>query len=364
MVKVSVIVPVYNPGSNLDDLIRTLLEQSLPAEEYEAIFVDDGSTDGTGARLDALAAEHDFIRVEHIPNSGWPGRPRNVGTDLARGEYVYYVDNDDYLALRALERLHKRARRDDADVVVGKVLGHGKTVPRDLFAEDRKEVTLDWPPLLGLLTPHKLFRRSFLAEHGIRFPEGRTRLEDNHFCVHAYFHTDRVSILTGRPVYHWVRRGDENASLSVDPVVYRAGLTAVLDIVEAHTEPGPQRDRLLAHWLRAKVVRWMGGGGLVSRPPEVSAGLHRELRSLMLERLGPQLDAQLPLSLRVRAAILRHGTLAELRRFADWETGLEAALEVEALQRDAALDVSVSARLPLTFARDGAGLRWVPPAAV
>jgi poly(ribitol-phosphate) beta-N-acetylglucosaminyltransferase len=85
-VKVSVVVPVYNPGANIDDLLRSLAAQSLPADEYEAIFVDDGSTDGTGARLDALAAEQPNVRVEHIPNSGWPGRPRNVGTDLARGD--------------------------------------------------------------------------------------------------------------------------------------------------------------------------------------------------------------------------------------------------------------------------------------
>src|SRR3954447_13930869 len=68
-VKVSVVVPVYNPGSNMDDLVRSVLGQSLREDEYEAIFVDDGSTDGTGERLDALAAEHEVIRVEHIPNS-------------------------------------------------------------------------------------------------------------------------------------------------------------------------------------------------------------------------------------------------------------------------------------------------------
>ncbi|MEA2387022.1 MAG: poly(ribitol-phosphate) beta-N-acetylglucosaminyltransferase, partial [Thermoleophilaceae bacterium] len=92
------VVPVYNPGSNMDDLVRSVLDQSLPEDAYEAIFVDDGSTDGTGERLDALAAQFPFVRVEHIPNSGWPSRPRNVGTDMARGEYVLYVDNDDYLA--------------------------------------------------------------------------------------------------------------------------------------------------------------------------------------------------------------------------------------------------------------------------
>src|SRR4051812_43396765 len=76
--KVSAIVPVYNPGSDIDDCIRSLLDQSLRGDEYEVIFVDDGSTDETPARLDELAAQHENVRVEHIPNSGWPGKPRNV----------------------------------------------------------------------------------------------------------------------------------------------------------------------------------------------------------------------------------------------------------------------------------------------
>jgi poly(ribitol-phosphate) beta-N-acetylglucosaminyltransferase len=82
--RISVIVPVYNPGSNIDDCIRTLLGQTMPAGECELIFVDDGSTDDTPGRLDALAAAHAHVRVEHIPNSSWPGRPRNVGIDMAR----------------------------------------------------------------------------------------------------------------------------------------------------------------------------------------------------------------------------------------------------------------------------------------
>ncbi|MEA2289920.1 MAG: poly(ribitol-phosphate) beta-N-acetylglucosaminyltransferase, partial [Solirubrobacteraceae bacterium] len=96
-VKVSVVVPVYNPGPHIDDCIASVLRQSLPASEYEAIFVDDGSTDGTGERLDEIAAEHPHLRVIHIENSGWPGRPRNVGVEAARGEYVYFVDNDDWI---------------------------------------------------------------------------------------------------------------------------------------------------------------------------------------------------------------------------------------------------------------------------
>lgn len=65
-VKVSVVVPVYNPGGYIDACLTSVVHQSLPADEYETVFVDDGSTDGTGARLDALAARHTNVHVIHI----------------------------------------------------------------------------------------------------------------------------------------------------------------------------------------------------------------------------------------------------------------------------------------------------------
>ncbi len=157
-VKVSVIVPVYNPGTYIDECIASILRQSLPADEYEAIFVDDGSTDGTGARLDALAAEHANITAIRIPNSDWPGRPRNLGLQAAQGKYVYFVDSDDWIGDEALERLYERAESNEADVVIGKEVGHGKSVPREVFRRNVDDATLANSHLLLILTPHKLFR--------------------------------------------------------------------------------------------------------------------------------------------------------------------------------------------------------------
>src|SRR5215213_7049203 len=252
MTKVSVIVPVYNPGSDIDDCIESLLGQTLPEDEVELIFVDDGSTDGTPARLDELAQRHGHVRVQHIPNSGWPGKPRNIGLDLASGDYVFFVDNDDWLERDALERLYATALQDRADIVIGKVVGHGKRVPLRIFEATRHAIGFDSDLLLGLLTPAKLFRRRLLDERGVRFPEGRRRLEDHVFVVGAYFAADRISVLADRPVYYWMRREDQdNASYGrFDAEAYYRNVREVLDLVEANTEPGPLRDELLRHWYR------------------------------------------------------------------------------------------------------------------
>ncbi len=370
MIKVSVVVAVYNPGANMDDLVRSVLEQSLPALEYEAIFVDDGSTDGTGARLDALAAEHEVVRVEHIPNSGWPGRPRNVGTDLARGEYVYYVDNDDWLGPEALERLYDRAVADGADVVTGKVVGHGKFIARELFEANRSRVSLEWEPLVRLLSPHKLFRRAFLAEHGIRFPEGRRRLEDHVFVMQAYYAAqDRISILADYPCYHWALRSKEtNASWNrMDPVGYFANVREVLDIVEANTPPGRERDRLLAHWYRSKTLFRVEGAVFLRRDPGYNREIYDAVHAIAQERFPPAVDRFLPFNLRARSHLLRAGDLDGLYALARFEAGLKArVLVLERRDRGAAVELDLEGHLRgedgrLLYRRKGEQLLWHPP---
>ncbi|HEX8207737.1 MAG TPA: glycosyltransferase family 2 protein [Solirubrobacteraceae bacterium] len=367
--KVSVIVPVFNPGANIDDCIRTLVhEQSLPRAEYEVIFVDDGSTDETPGRLDALAAEHDHVRVDHIPNSGWPGRPRNVGIEMARGDFVYFVDNDDWLMPEALERMYAMALRDDADVVIGKVVGYGpgKLVPRTLFAENRSGVRLgDWGAILWLLSPHKLFRRSLLDENGIRFPEGKRRLEDHPFVMHAYFHARSISVLADYPCYHWMLRDREvNASSKpFDPVEYYEGVREVLDLIDEHTEPGELRDRLYTRWLRGKLLGRAGGPPFLKWDEAYRRARYDEIRRLTLERFPESVDALLPLNWRVRAALVRAGDYEGLKALAAYEAGLGTVVRVDAIHDEGdelVLDLEARfAREGVRFERRDGGLRWL-----
>src|SRR4051812_18095244 len=157
-IKVSVVVAAYNPGEYVEPLLASLVQQSMPAEEYEVILVDDGSTDGTAARFDDLAKAHGNVSVIHMANSGWPGRPRNLGIDAARGEYVYFVDADDYLGAEALERMYAMGRRNGTDIVIGRIVGHGRNTPFTLFNKTHERVTLTTAPLVESMTCHKMFR--------------------------------------------------------------------------------------------------------------------------------------------------------------------------------------------------------------
>jgi len=325
-VKVSVVVPVYNPGHYIDRCIASILGQSLPADEYETIFVDDGSTDVTPARLDALAAAHSNISVIHQENSGWPGKPRNVGIDAARGEYVFFLDNDDALGPEALERLYATASRTDADIVIGKMAGHGRGVPKNLFRENRDRVTLADAPLLDSLTPHKLFRRAFIERHGLRYPEGRRRLEDHVFVVRAYFLAQSISILADYICYyHFARPDRSNAAHGrFDPSYYYGYVREVIGIVEEHTEPGPFRDSLLQRFARVELLGRLQGRGFLEHPADYREALFAEIKAVVEERIPPTVDQRLAAHFRTTMALVRAGRLDLLVTYAEADLRMHA----------------------------------------
>ncbi|MFE9109594.1 glycosyltransferase family 2 protein [Streptomyces collinus] len=323
-VKVSVIIPVYNPGIYIEDCISSLQRQSLPPDEFEVIFVDDGSTDETPARLDALAAEDPRMKVIHQENSGWSGKPRNVGIEASRGEFVMFVDNDDYLGDEALERMYDYGVANGADVVVGKMAGKGRGVPVELFRRNHPRATVENAPLIDSLTPHKMFRRAFLDRIGLRFPEGRRRLEDHVFIAEAYLRAENVSVLSDYVCYYHLRRDDgSNAGFErFDPVGYFRNLREALDVVERYTEPGPVRDRLFRRWLRVEMVERLRSRRLLNLPDDYRRELFGEIHEVVVERFGPGVAAGLQPTQQVVAALTAADRYDDVVAFAEWEAGV------------------------------------------
>ncbi len=111
---ISVIIPVYNVEKYLRECVDSVLSQTY--KSYEIILVDDGSTDGSGEICDEYAEKHSNVSVIHKANSG-PSATRNVGIKLAKGEYIYFLDSDDYIVPAAFEKLVHIAENENADIV-------------------------------------------------------------------------------------------------------------------------------------------------------------------------------------------------------------------------------------------------------
>lgn len=329
VVKVSVIVPTYAPGKRIDGLVDSLDAQTLPTSEFEVIFVDDGSPgEETWTRLEQIRDTHDNVRIERIENSGWPSRPRNVGLELARGEYVLFMDHDDELYPRALEAGYAMAARTGADVLNGKETRTDQSKwALEVYAEniDNAIDRQDIHPLIPT-NPHKLFRRSLLMEHRIRFPEGRRVLwEDVFFCLEVAKHATVISVMADTPFYHWVRKGKTASSTYHENVGeywhwVREIVVQTNELLAAPELRGQWRLMLL-HQYRSRILAVLGTS-LFRAPAEDFQLVRQTVDDLIKNHIPAELDDYLTPTQLGRAALLRRGRWDLLKKLVAVDSGL------------------------------------------
>ncbi len=360
-IAVSVIVPVYNPGAYLQPLLDSLDRQSLGWERFEAIFVDDGSTDGTGDVLDAWAAGRPHAIVVHQDNHGWPGQPRNVALGIARGEYVQFVDQDDWLGDTALAELHAFATANSSDVVAGKMVGISRTVPLAVFRRTTPRVEIGREPIQDTQTPHKMFRRAFLDRIGLRFPEGKRRLEDHVFVTTAFLRADVVSVYADTDCYFHIARPDGgNAGFrSYDPVAYYRAVDEVLDIVDDLLPAGRAHDVYAGRWLRVELVKRLHSTMVRRLPRRERDAFYTEISRIVRARYSVDALQHVASRVRISAAVVRHATAHEFFRYdrALSELRVHAWREGDAVR----LRLFLGGRATASDARLSALLRWAVP---
>ena len=319
---VSVVVPTFAPGDRIDGLVRSLDAQTMPRADFEVIFVDDGSPDDTWDRLQRIRDAHDNVRIERIENSGWPSRPRNVGLELARGEYVLFMDHDDELYPRALEAGYAMARRTGADVLNGKETRTDQSKWAIEVYQANIDNAIDRQDLHPLIptNPHKLFRRALLMEHGIRFPEGgRVLWEDVFFALDLAPHVRVISVMADPPFYHWVRGGTTaSSSYTHDRRVYWQWVREiVVRTNERLRVPGfeDQWRLMLAHQYRSRVLSQLGSG-LFKASEEDYEFVRTIVDEIIREHIPAELDSQLTPTQLGRAVLVRAGRWDLLKKLA------------------------------------------------
>lgn len=220
--KISVIVPVYNVEKYITRCVDSLINQTLG--DLEIVLVDDGSTDQSGAICDEYASKDSRIKVLHKTNAG-QGLARNDGLKIASGEYVCFLDSDDYLELVTCEELSALMESKNADMVTygyqidspeGKPLN--KPYIKDdeyvdtaitsefikhFFGDDPKDINLR-----GFNSCMSCFRLSVIKNNDICFPSEREVLsEDTVFCLEFCKVANKV-ITTSEVYYHYCQKAD------------------------------------------------------------------------------------------------------------------------------------------------------------
>ena len=211
------VVPIYNVEDYLVSCLESLAEQTFG--NLEVILVDDGSPDSSGAMAEDFARGREGWSVLHVPNGGL-GRARNIGLDHATADYVTFVDSDDLVPRDAYELMMHAIEASGSDIVSGGVLRfdgartrpsglHRRAVPETRVRTHIREL----PTLLYDTTAwNKIFRREFLLEHGLRFPEG-VYYEDIPLTVPAHYLARSVDLVS-QPVYLWRERQTAEQSIT------------------------------------------------------------------------------------------------------------------------------------------------------
>ncbi len=203
MAKVSVIVPVYNVEKYLPKCLETLVNQTL--QEIEIIVVNDGSTDHSAEVIDSFASKYPQIISLTKPNGGLSDA-RNYGIPYATGEYIGFVDSDDYVDIDMYEKLYVKAKKEDSDVVecdLHHVFSDG-TIDTEVGEriQDKKQMLMMGRSVVW----NKIYRRDWLLETGIMFPKGCI-YEDVEFFVKLVPHIRKYSYVDAASIYY-VQRGD------------------------------------------------------------------------------------------------------------------------------------------------------------
>ena len=208
----SIIVPVYNVKPYLKKCVESIINQTYT--NLQIILVDDGSTDGSQNICDEFAQKDSRIVVIHKENGGL-STARNMGMDKAKGEYIAFVDSDDWLEPNMYEALISQLEKHEADIVAcsfyeckgdeKKAVGDSKNIR----VIDTEEIFIN-KNQLRFLVWNKVFRRSFVEE--MRFVPGQV-YEDFHFCRQVFLKTKRLVYLDV-PFYNYriSRPGNTNSS--------------------------------------------------------------------------------------------------------------------------------------------------------
>ncbi|MDN3450136.1 bifunctional glycosyltransferase family 2 protein/CDP-glycerol:glycerophosphate glycerophosphotransferase [Planococcus sp. APC 3906] len=211
--KLSVVVIAFNNELYIEEALDSIKEQTF--QDFEVVIVNDFSTDRTGELIDQYVLDKPKFKAIHLSeNSGGCSTPRNTGIENTTGEYIMFLDGDDWYTVTACEKMVEAIERTKSDFVAGQAIrtnNYEIWYYNQIYSKERININIrEFTMLLfDSMSTNKIYNRNFLDKHHLRFPEG-IHYEDVLFTGQAYFLADSVSIIP-EPIYYW--RVVENAAV-------------------------------------------------------------------------------------------------------------------------------------------------------
>ena len=190
-IKVSVIVPVYNVEKYIDKCLDSLVNQTL--KDIEIIVVNDGSPDNSQKIIDKYVKKYPNKVKSFIKENGGQGSARNLGMEYAKGEYISFVDSDDWIDFDALEKMYDLAKKEKSDIVICDMIDHYPDY--EIYHNCTKYNSV------FEVTPsacNKIFKRSTIKDFNFL---SKLWYEDFNFTTKVLFNTDKISNIS-KGFYH------------------------------------------------------------------------------------------------------------------------------------------------------------------
>lgn len=202
---VSVIIPAYNCEKYISKCIDSILHQD--ESSIEIIIIDDGSQDATALILDRYAKQDNRIRVVHIENAG-PSKARNIAIDRAQGDWILFVDSDDWVDTNILSKLDLSIT--SPDIIFFGFKRYYEHAPQEVcipnnYKTEGEQVYSQLKELLNSkneffgYSVNKVYRRSIIEEHHIRFKEGLSVREDEAFALNYCLYINSIQVVAFAP---------------------------------------------------------------------------------------------------------------------------------------------------------------------
>lgn len=208
MTKLSIIVPVYNVEKYLSKCLESLIKQTL--KDIEIICVNDGSMDNSLAILKEFASKDSRIRIIDNQHQG-VAKTRNTGIEQSTGEYIGFVDSDDYIDIDFFEKLYNSATKSNSDIAIASILKHKNffNIYNAKYTKEETAITIQDKIKLCEDKKHfffyawnKIYHSGFIKENNIKFSEGQI-YEDVMFAIKALYYSNKIISVYGTK-YHYI----------------------------------------------------------------------------------------------------------------------------------------------------------------
>lgn len=209
---ISVIIPVYNVEYYISKCLDSLLSQSY--QHLEIICVEDCSTDNSPRILEYYSKNDDRIKIVYHTENGGLSKARNSGINIASGEYLTFIDSDDFVSENFVEELVRKAIESNSDVVVSSTVGfNGDLISDELITQSRiafsdiygHELILKEMINFPVTAWAKLYKTSFLKAHNIRFIDGLLH-EDEPWSMIIFSRVESIAFATNAYYFYRIKR--------------------------------------------------------------------------------------------------------------------------------------------------------------